>query len=66
MLLNHFDEIKSASDAELVRMYRSAILRNSSGQHDNRLKNIIAEIQRRNADNRLDDDVFVHIGAEQG
>ena len=64
MLLEHFDEIESASDAELVRIYRLAILRNRNGRHDDRLRRIIAEIQKRNAGRGLSDDVFVHIAAQ--
>ena len=64
VLIDHFDEIESASDAELVRIYRLAILRNQNGRHDNRLRRIIAEIQKRNANSGLDDDVFVRIEAQ--
>ena len=44
------DEIKSASDAELIRIYKATLLRNREGRLDNRLRRIIAEIKRRNAD----------------
>ena len=43
------DEIKSASDPELLRLYRHTLLRNHKGRFDNRLRRIIAEIKRRNA-----------------
>ena len=49
MLLDHFDEIRSASDAELLRLYRLTLLRNTGGRFDNRLERIIAEIKRRSA-----------------
>ena len=44
------DEIKSASDMELIRIYKATLLRNREGRLDNRLRSIIEEIKRRNAD----------------
>lgn len=49
-MFQELDEIKSASDAELIRIYRATLLRNRKGRLDNRLRRIIAEIKRRNAD----------------
>ena len=44
------DEIKSASDMELIRIYKATLLRNREGRLDNRLRRIIDEIKRRNAE----------------
>ena len=42
------DDIRSASDTELLRLYRFTLLRNRKGRLDNRLRRIIAEIKQRN------------------
>ena len=44
-----FDEITTASDAELLRLYRVTLLRNRKGRLDSRLRRIITEIKRRSA-----------------
>ena len=41
-------DIKSASDAELLRIYRWTLRLNRKGALDGRLKRIIAEIKQRN------------------
>lgn len=41
------DEIRSASDADLLRMYRLSVFRNKNGRRDTRLKRIRAEMVRR-------------------
>ena len=41
------DEIRSASDSELLRLHRSTLLRNYKGRLDARLESIVAEIKRR-------------------
>lgn len=61
MLLDQFDEIQSAGDAELLRLYRQTLLRNTNGRLDNRLQRIIAEIRRRNAYNLIQGDAYVRI-----
>ena len=43
------DEIRDASDAELLRLYRFTLLRNRKGRLDARVMRIIDEIKRRNA-----------------
>ena len=58
-----FDEIGSASDAELLRLYRLTLHRNENGRFDQRLERIIAEIKRRNAANLTTCNAFVHIEA---
>lgn len=50
MLLDHFDEIESASDSELLRLYRQTLFRNTNGRFDQRLERMIAEIKRRAED----------------
>ena len=60
MLLDQFDEIQSVSDAELLRLYRQTLLRNTNGRLDNRLQRIIAEIKKR-SDTLVVGYVFVHI-----
>ena len=47
MLLLDMDEIKSCSDAELLRLFRVSILRNRKGRLDNRIERILSEIKRR-------------------
>ena len=42
------DDIKSASDAELLRLYRYTLYRNRKGVLDQQLMRIIIEIKRRN------------------
>ena len=42
------DDIKSASDAELLRLYRYTLYRNRKGRLDDRVRRIIIEIKRRN------------------
>ena len=49
-MFQQLDEIKSASDSELLRIYRATLLRNREGRLDNRLRRIIEEIKRRNAE----------------
>ena len=49
MRLPLLDEIKSANNDELLRLYRFTLLRNRKGRLDDRLRRIIAEIKRRNA-----------------
>ena len=49
-MFQQLDEIKSASDAELIRIYRATLLRNRNGRLDERIRRIIDEIKRRNAD----------------
>ena len=41
------DDIRSASDSELLRMYRFTLLRNRKGRLDKRLMRIITEIRQR-------------------
>ena len=60
MRLDLFDEIQSASDAELLRLYRRTLLRNTGGIFDHRLERLIAEIKRR-SDALVAGNVFVHI-----
>ena len=42
------NEIEACSDLELLRIYRSAVLRNYKGRFNCRIDAIIAEIQKRN------------------
>ena len=63
MLHLKFDEIESASNAELLRLYRLTLFKNENGRFDQRLERIIAEIQRRTAANLTTCDAFVHIEA---
>ena len=42
------DEIKSASDVELIRIYRISLLHNRKGRLDDRIRRIINEIKKRN------------------
>ena len=42
------DDIKSASDAELLRLYRYTLYRNRKGRLDDSVRRIIIEIKRRN------------------
>ena len=58
-----FDEIGSASDAELLRLYRLTLFKNEKGRFDQRLERIITEIKRRNAANLTTCSAFVHIEA---
>ena len=61
VLLDHFDEIQSASDAELLRIYRQTLLRNTNGRLDNLLQRIIMEIKKRNRAGTTLEYPIVHI-----
>ena len=63
MMLDHFDEIQSASTDELLRLYRQNLIRNTNGGLDQRLERIIAEIKRRNTEKSITDTAFVSIQA---
>lgn len=47
------DEIRSASNVELLRLYRYTLLRNRKGRLDNRLQRLIVEIKRRGENNLI-------------
>ena len=63
MMHDPFDDIESASDAELLRLYRLTFFRNTNRRLDQRLERIIAEIKRRNAEKSITDTAFVSIQA---
>ena len=42
------DDIKTASDTELLRLYRFTLSRNRKGRLDDRVRRIIKEIKKRN------------------
>ena len=42
------DDIKTASDSELLRLYRISLLHNRTGRLDDRVRRIIKEIKKRN------------------
>ena len=64
MLLDQFDEIQSTGDAELLRLYRQTLFKNTNGRLDQRLERMIAEIKRRNRAGTALEFPIVHIQAQ--